>query len=136
MAKKLYHLPLQRIKTFITQHKSTLRSEIKNSKKLEYAKRFGKASYLLEIERFICFLKIDKNLDHALKLIRYFESEAFIKELSELMRLEDFCEGKRDHLYLVLHHLKEQENELFSSFLQQCFIHFHTSQTPSKNNPS
>jgi len=129
MAKKLYHLPLKRIKTFITQHKSTLRLEIKNNKKLEYAKRFGKASYLLEIEKFICFLKIDKNLDRALKLIRYFESEAFIKEISELINLEDLCEGKREHLYLVLHYLKERDSELFSIFLHQCFMHFYTSQT-------
>ena len=131
MAKKLYHLPLQRIKTFLAHHKSTLRSNIKNSKKLEYAKRFGKASYLLEVERFICFLKIEKNLDHALKLINYFESETFIKELSTLMGIESFCEGRREHLYLVLHHLKEHESELFSGFLQQCFMHFYTSQTSS-----
>jgi hypothetical protein len=131
MAKKLYHLPLQRIKTFLAHQKSTLHSNIKNSKKLEYAKRFGKASYLLEVERFICFLKIEKNLDHALKLINYFESETFIKELSTLMGIESFCEGRREHLYLVLHHLKEHESELFSSFLQQCFMHFYTSQTPS-----
>ena len=126
MPKKLYHLPLQQIKKFITYEKSTLRSHIKNSKKLEYAKRFGKASYLLEIERFICFLKIDKNLDHAIKLIKYFESQAFIDEISKLMRLEDFCEGKREHFYLVLWHLKEYDFVLFSSFLQQCFMHFYT----------
>jgi hypothetical protein len=128
MAKKLYHLPLQHIKTFLAHQKSTLRSDIKNSKKLEYAKRFGKASYLLEMERFISFLKIDKNLDHALKLIKYFESEPFIQEISRLMRLQDFCEGKREHFYLVLYHLREYDFELFSSFLQQCFMHFHTSQ--------
>ena len=131
MAKKLYHLPLQHINKFITQHKSALLSEIKNSKKLEYAKRFGKASYLLEIEYFICFLKIDKNLEHALKLIKYFESQVFMEELSKLIKLKDFCEGKREHLYLVLWHIKEHEPELFSSFLQQCFMHFHTSQTVS-----
>jgi hypothetical protein len=134
MSKKLYHLPLQHIKKFITQHKSTLRSDTKNSKKLEYAKRFGKASYLLEVEYFICFLKIEKNLDHALKLINYFESEAFIKELSTLMGLESFCESRREHFYLLLQHLKEYEIELFSSFLQQSFMHFYTSQTPSKGN--
>ena len=134
MAKKLYHLPHQRIKKFITQHKSTLRSDIKNSKKLEYAKRFGKASYLLEVEYFMGFLKIDKNLDHALKLIKYFESQAFVEELSKLMKLQEFCEGKREHLYLVLWHLKECEPEIFSSFLQGCFLHFYTEQTPSNEN--
>jgi len=132
MAKKLYHLPVQQLKIFITHQKSTLRSDIKNSKKLEYVKRFGKASYLLEVERFICFLKIEKNLDHALKLIKYFESEAFIQEISMLMRLQDFCEGKREHFYLVLHHLKEREPELFFTFLHQCFMHFYTSQTPER----
>jgi len=50
----------QRIKKFITQHKSTLRSDISNSKKLEYAKRFGKASYLLEVEYFMGFAFVDK----------------------------------------------------------------------------
>jgi len=131
MAKKLYHLPLQRIRSFLTEHKSTLGSNLKNSKKLEYSKRFGKASYLLEIERFICFLKIEKNLDHALKLITYFESKAFVQELSDLMALKDFCEGTRDHFYGVLHYLEEHEPKLFSSFLQQSFMHYHTSQTPS-----
>ena len=131
MAKKLYHLPLKRIRTFLTKHKSTLGSNLKNSKKLEYTKRFGKASYLLEVERFICFLKIETNLDHALKLINYFESEAFMQELSDLMELTDFCEGRRDHFYGVLHYLQEHEPKLFSSFLQQSFMHYHTSQTPS-----
>ena len=131
MAKKLYHLPLQRIRTFLTEHKSTLGSTLKNSKKLEYTKRFGKACYLLEVERFICFLKIEKNLDHALKLITYFESEAFMRELMELLELKSFCEPKREYLYGVLHYLQEHEPKLFSSFLQQSFMHYHTSQTPS-----
>jgi len=129
MAKKLYHLPLQQIKKLIAHEKSTLHSQIKNSKQLEYAKRFGKAYYLLEIERFICFLKIDKNLDHALKLIKYFESKAFIDEISGLMKIKDFCEGRREHFYLVLWHLQKSNTELFSNFLQHCFMHFHTSQT-------
>jgi hypothetical protein len=47
------------------------------------------------------------------------------------MGLESFCEGRREHFYLLLQHLKEYEPELFSSFLQQSFMHFHTSQTPS-----
>lgn len=104
---------------------------MKNSKKLEYGKRFGKAYYVLEIERFICFLKIDKNLDYALKLITYFESEVFIKELLTLMALEDFCEAKREHFYLFLHYLEEYDSKLFSSFLQQSFMHYHTTQTPT-----
>jgi len=131
MPKKLYHLPLQELHLFIEQHKSTLRSDMKNSKKLEYAKRFGKAYYLLEVERFICFLKIDNNLDHALKLISYFESEAFIKELLTLMELEKFCEAKREYFYLFLHYLQEHNGKLFSSFLQQSFMHYHTTQTPT-----
>ena len=131
MAKKLYHLPLQRIRTFLTKHQSTLGSILNNSKKLEYTKRFGKASYLLEVERFICFLKIEKNLDHALKLITYFESKAFVQELSDLMQLSDFCEGGREQFYGVLHYLREHEPQLFVDFLQQSFMHYHTSQTPS-----
>ena len=59
-----------------------------------------------------------EELDHALKLIKYFESEPFIQELSRLIRLQDFCEGKREHFYLVLYHLREYDFELFSSFLQ------------------
>ena len=136
MAKKLYHLPLQRIRSFLTEHKSTLGSNLKNSKKLEYTKRFGKAYYLLEVEWFICFLKIEKNLDHALKLITYFESKAFVQELSELMKLSDFCEGRRDYFYGVLHYLQEHEPKLFSSFLQQSFMHYHTSNPKPQKRPS
>jgi len=136
MAKKLYHLPLQRIRTFLSEHKSTLGSNLKNSKKLEYSKRFGKAYYLLEIERFVSFLKIDKELEYALKLIGYFESKKFIDQLINLMELESFCEAKREHLYSVLHYLQEHEPKLFADFLQQSFMHYHTSQTQTpKTNP-
>ena len=120
----------------MSEHKSTIGSNLKNSKKLEYTKRFGKACYLLEIERFICFLKIEINLDHALKLINYFESKAFVQELSDLMELKDFCEGRRDHFYGVLHYLQEHEPKLFADFLQQSFMHYYTSQTKTpKTNP-
>ena len=136
MAKKLYHLPLQRIKTFLSEHKSTIGSNLKNSKKLEYSKRFGKACYLLEIERFVSFLKIDKELEYALKLIGYFESKKFIDQLINLMELKSFCEAKREHLYSVLHYLQEHKPQLFSDFLQQSFMHYHTSQTKTpKTNP-
>jgi hypothetical protein len=34
MAKKLYHLPLQQIKTFLSHQKSTIRSDIKKQQKI------------------------------------------------------------------------------------------------------
>ena len=132
MSKKLYHLPLKKIDIFIKKEKNTIIKSIKNSKKLEYSKYFGKASYLLEIERFILFFKIEKNLDYALKLINYFKSDNFLVELINIMNLKSFCEGKKEHLYLILYYLKAYESELFKGFLQQSFMHFYTTQTESR----
>jgi hypothetical protein len=126
MAKKRYHIPIDKLQAFVTQHKSLLHSTYKNPQKLEYAKRFGKAYYTIAIEQFMEFSKMHHDLSHALKVINYFESEAFINEILHLSGLEI---QNRQMFYLLSYHLYHRDNELFDELLHQSLIHYHTAQT-------
>lgn len=130
MAKKLYHLPLPKIQTFVQTHKSTIKSRLNNPHKKEYSKRFAKAQYLLQIEHFLKTFQIDKELAYALKLLNYFESEAFYKILFALLKLEAFEEAKASEVLMItLAILHEYDEKLYAQFLEQAFIHYHTEQT-------
>ena len=81
MAKHFYHIPLQNTLAFIKTHKSTLNTTMRDKKTLEYYKQLGKSYYTLQVETFVEFFKIDKELDYALKTLEYFHSSLFIAEL-------------------------------------------------------
>jgi hypothetical protein len=77
MAKKVYHIPLQQALDFTKTNKSTLTKLTNNPKNLEYSKLLGRSYYTLEIEKFIRFFKIDKDVNYALSSIEYFHSNIF-----------------------------------------------------------
>jgi len=130
MAKKLYHLPLLKVQNFMQEHKSAITTLLGNPQKKEYTKRFTKARYLLEIEQFLKTFHIDKELAHALKLLSYFESEAFYKVLFRLLKLESFGESKPSEILMIaLSVLHKHDEKLYTQFLEYTFIHYHTEQT-------
>lgn len=130
MAKKRYHLPLNRMQTFISKHKSDINSLLNNPHKKEYNKRFAKAQYLLQIEHFLKTFHLDGDLVHALKLLSYFESEKFYAELYGFLNLEQFSDHTRSEvLMMVLSVLCTHNDKLYAEFLERTFIHYHTEQT-------
>ena len=82
MAKKLYAIPLKKVLELVKEHKGSFRKLAQYRKLLEYYKLLGRSYYLLEIEKFIKFFKIDKDRGYALKVLESFNSKIFIDELA------------------------------------------------------
>jgi len=132
MAKKIYSIPLQKVRLFIKTYKSELKKPLSDAKKFEFFKLLGKSYYTLEIERFINFFKIDKEIKNALKTIEYFNSKIFIDEVAVLLNfsqfdLEEKGVNKKDFFYTFSYLLYKKDIELFKHLFEKLFIHFHTS---------
>jgi len=138
MAKHFYQIPLQKTLTFIKAHKSTLTSLTMDKKRLEYHKQLGKSYYTLEIETFITFFKIDKELDYALKTMEYFNSTLFMTELHKILNLSQFeliqhkVETKA-FFYAFCYHYAKNDAEAFALFMQKTFLHYHTAFNAESN---
>ncbi len=88
MAKKICHLPLQKIKEFIKQNR-TIQHKLTSDKELrEFYTILGKAHYQLELERYIKFIHLEKTPQKALQSINYFQSDSFITQVCLLLNLE------------------------------------------------
>ena len=135
MAKKLYHIPLQQALRFITNNKSTLIKLTNNPQYLEYSKLLGKSYYTLEIDVFITFFKIDKELNYALSTIEYFHSKVFIDEVSKLLNFSQFdlADKQKDFFYAFCLLFTQQDKEAFSLFVQKLFLHYHTAFNNNSN---
>jgi hypothetical protein len=134
MAKKIYHIPLQKFHTFIKEHKSKLHKLFKNTQQLEYAKRFGKMRYDEQIEAYILFFKIDKEIHSALKTIDYLSSTLFFETLTTKLNFSQFelpasTITKRELFYALCHYTHQYDNALLENFLHQYFLHEHASLT-------
>jgi hypothetical protein len=123
MAKKVYHIPLEKTLTFMQEHKTKLKQLLIEPKLLEYNKLLGKSYYTLEIERFIEFFKIDKELGSALKTLEYFHSSTFLEGVFKLLNLK----ANKDVFYAFCYILYKEKPELFELFFQKIFLHFHSS---------
>lgn len=129
MAKHIYHIPLKDIKNLILINSSKINEVLNNKQVFEYRKSFGKSYYMLEIEKFIEFFKINKDYEYALKTIKYFTSENFMKEIYKLLNLDDLniAINLRDYFYCLIFILKKEDIELFHKFFHKVFLHFHSS---------
>jgi len=132
MAKKIYSIPLQKTRLFIKTNKSELKKPLSDAKKLELFKLLGKSHYILAIEEFINFFKIDKDTKNALKTIEYFNSKIFIDEVATLLNFSQFDLErekihKKDFFYTFAYLLHKKDRELFNHLFEKLFIHFHTS---------
>ena len=131
MAKKLYAIPLKKVLELAKEYKSSFRKLIQDRKLLEYCKLLGKSYYLLEIEKFIKFFKIDKDNSYALKSLESFNSKVFIEELALRLNFSQFELEKntiepKEFFYGYLYLLHDLDKELFEQFLEKLFIHYHT----------
>ena len=138
MAKKVYHIPLQQTLQFIKKNKAELNNLTTDKKLLEYSKLLGKSHYHLEIERFIHFFKIEKDITHSLNTIEYFNSAKFIDEIFNLLTFSQFDLDKseinyKDFFYGVCYIFSKNNSKLFELFMQKIFLHFHTTFNPNSN---
>ena len=138
MAKKLYAIPLKKVLELTKEHKSTFRKLLQDRKLLEYYKLLGRSYYLLEIEKFIKFFKIDKDNSYALKSLEGFNSKLFIEELTLRLNFSQFELEKnaiepKEFFYGYLYLLHDLNKELFEHFLEKLFIHYHTTFKANSN---
>jgi hypothetical protein len=90
MAKHILHISIKKAQLFIKNQKREFNSILKEKKYIEYYKILGKGYYTIEIEKFIKFFKIDKDITYALKNIEYFNSKFFIKEIAKILNFSQF----------------------------------------------
>ena len=134
MAKKIYHIPIEKSREFIKANKTKLNSILKNPKEFEYKRYFGKVYYELEIEKFLQFFQIEKDKSYALQAINYFHSKTFLETLYGILNLEQFnTQNQRELLYLLLYHFYQNNFPLFNNFLQKTFLHFFTQTSKNSN---
>jgi len=138
MAKKVYHIPLQKALQFIKANKTEINRLTTDTRYLEYAKQLGKCYYYLQIEEFIKFFKIDKDLTHSLKTMEYFNSAKFFEEISALINISQFDLEKtktntKDFFYGLFYIFNKTDNQLFELFIHKIFLHHHTAFNSSSN---
>jgi len=131
MAKHFYHIPLQKSLAFIKTHKSELTALCTDTKRLAYYKQLGKSHYTLQIEAFITFFKIDKEMDYALKTMEYFHSTPFIDEMHTILNFSQFpLQANRietkDLFYAFCYLYARDDAETFEHFMQKSYLHYHT----------
>ena len=138
MAKHILHIPIKKAQLFIKNQKREFNSILKEKKYIEYYKILGKGYYTIEIEKFIKFFKIDKDITYALKNIEYFNSKFFIKEIAKILNFSQFklLENRveeRDFFYIFCHIYAKYDFEEFELFLRKSFLHYHSLLNKSSN---
>ncbi len=134
LSKKVYHIPLQKLLVFIKENKSQLTTLLTNPKSLEYHKLLGKGYYTLEIERFIAFFKIDKNINYALNTLAHFNSQEFIEQIFLHLNFEAFeARDKKDVFYAFVYLLAQKDKALLEVFFHATFLHYHSTFNHSQN---
>lgn len=138
MAKHFYHIPLQKTLNFIKEHKPSLNTLARDKKMLSYHRQLGKSRYTLELETFITFFKIDKDLDYALKTMEYFNSSVFISQIHKVLNFSQFHLTRhniqeKDFFYAFCDLYGKKDNVHFKHFMEKTFLHYHTAFNPDSN---
>ncbi|MBL0722027.1 MAG: hypothetical protein JJV88_05550 [Sulfurovum sp.] len=132
MAKKIYHIPIDEARVFIKQNRPKLHKLLEDREYLQYSLKFGKTHYDIQIENFIIFFKIDKNIPYALKTINHLHSSNFLEQIFLLLNFNQFDFKKqniaqKDFFYGLCYVLHKEDEELFIRLFEQLFLHFHSS---------
>ncbi len=138
MAKHFYHIPLQNALQFVKQHKTWLNRVAQHPKERTYYALLGKSYYNLQIEEFIHFFKIDKNIDATLKSVEYFHSIGFIGTMHKVLNFSQFQvdkdkEMKKSFFYAFCYRYAKEEAEGFELFIQKTLLYYHTSFNTESN---
>lgn len=105
---------------------------------LAYHKQLGKSHYTIEIETFITFFKIDKELGYTLKTMEYFNSSVFISQLHKILNFSQFDlvtlhVQEKDFFYAFCNLYARRDNTSFKRFMAKTFLHYHTAFHPDSN---
>ena len=134
MAQHFYHIPLQQALHFIKAKKSILHRLTTDTKALRYHQQLGKAHYMLQVEAFIAFFKIDKTVDYALNTVEYFNSTPFMTEMAKVLNFSQFATNDTKALFYALCHLYAKEDpEKFEHFMQKSLLHYHSAFNQASN---
>lgn len=138
MAKKVYHIPLEKSLQFIKINKVELNTLLLDVKLLQYSKELGKSHYHIEIEEFIQFFKIDNSVNSALKTLEYFNSSHFFDEVYKLLNFTQFDLKKskinqKEFFYAFCYLFIKNNNKLFKLFIQKIFLHYHSTFNTNSN---
>ena len=126
MAKKIYHIPLVKLREFIKNNKSEINKIINDKSYLEYAKLFGKSYYLIQIESFLKSFKINSQKQVSLRAINYFNSSIFFDLLQkdlELKKVDNIA--FKEYIYILAYLLANNDSKLLELLLQKIFLHYH-----------
>jgi hypothetical protein len=132
MAHKIYHIPLQQTLAFIKSNKADIVKLTQDKNFLQYHKHLGKAFYMVELNKFMHFFKIDKDIKYALATIEFFNSVKFVDTVYTHLELKQFeidknILNKKDFFYAFCNILQKQDEKLFIFFLEKLFLHYHKS---------
>jgi len=135
MAKYFYHVPLQKAHAFIKREKTELNRFCTDRQLLSYVQQLGKCYYLMEVESFITFFKIDKEIGYALKTISHFQSMEYIEKMNTSLHFSQFLLEKNSidpkaFFYAFCYLYAKNEPEEFGQFIQKSCIHYHSAFQP------
>ncbi|WP_419770309.1 MAG: hypothetical protein ACNI3C_00510 [Candidatus Marinarcus sp.] len=138
MAKKIYHISIEESRQFISQNKSELNKLLTNKHYFEYTKYFGKVYFNLQIEKFIHFFKINKDLQYSLKTINHLSNNIILNELFLLLNFSqfDFVKYKvneKEFFYGLCYIMYQENIQLFEKLLHKFFLHFHATLNNNTN---
>lgn len=130
MAKKVYHIPLQDARTFMYEQKTELNRLLSDRQFLEYAKHFGKGYYNAQVEAFVIFFKIDRDLGYALKTVNHFNGAVFLREVYRLLNFSQFDfetahVPERDFFFGICYLFATKNHHLFETLMHKFFLHYH-----------
>ena len=137
MSKKLYHIPFFNVNSFIKENREIIQNSINNKIYYNYIKPFAKSYYYLEIQKFIKMLKIESDLQFAIKTTNYFNSEYFLNEVFKNLNLAKFDLKNittNEFMYLFLYILNKYNKNLSDNFLDKLFLHYHVMLNKDLNN--
>ncbi len=91
----------------------------------------GKSYFNLQIEAFLHFFKIDKNIDATLRSVAYFHSTRFIDAMHTILNFAQFGlkedKGeKKSFFYAFCYHYAKTDPDGFENFAQKTLLHYHT----------
>jgi len=113
------------MREFIKRYKSEIKSLRDDKKAYEYAKLLGKSRYLLLVEKFLDEFRVQKDMSLSLKMLEWFNSKNFLKEIFLLLNFEQFVkELDKEFFYSFIYLLSKKDERLKEEFFYKVFIHF------------
>jgi hypothetical protein len=140
MAKHLYHIRFDKIKSEISKQKSKIAYNLKNKSLLELSKNLGNSFYDVAIYEFLDNFKIIQDQNYALQIYNTFKSKHFTEQLYIHLGLDMFDNDldKQIVFYSFVYFLYQNQNDTNTTIKQKLFYHYflHYITIVNKNTPT